>query len=253
MTAEHEQLIAHEAGHAVGGMLAGLCPHQVTAPPLPDREYARANPTAKAGVCSFYRTRDRRALGLATLAGMLASGDPVPGWPLDRPRTDDERTLAAAFAEQDELVFAEAVADAKQLVESKRFVRLHRLVGELLSHPPHRLTGDQLMDIKAAVNVERATFPTEVKILNPVDEPDADRDELGVISDAQVELDLAAMDATSNSGAPAKTLSKRAQAEWKAIAAALDGNGRLDEAEQQLRDALLDASRPPIEITTFEA
>jgi hypothetical protein len=44
---EHESLVEHEAGHAVTGLLIGLNPYSVSAPPLPSAEYARDSSTKR--------------------------------------------------------------------------------------------------------------------------------------------------------------------------------------------------------------
>jgi hypothetical protein len=162
----HKELVAHEAGHIAAGMLEGLRPHHVSAPPLPSPEYAAAHPHEQAGVATFYRG-DQRTLGVATLAGMLADHSPIPDWPLDNPRTPDERDLAEVFAETDELVYGEAVADARRLMSSKTFTRLHGIVSELLSHPPHELGEQQLVDLhKLMGEVQRSMFPVQIKCLD---------------------------------------------------------------------------------------
>ena len=141
----HRRLIAHELGHALTGMLAGLRVKRVWAPP-PEPDVFDAppeNPDELAGFVEFHRGGDQRAKALALLAGPLAEGKPAPAWPIE-PRTNDERKLAKLVGEGDELTYLETVRDAEQIVKSDEFTRMNTLASELLAHPPHELDGKQL-------------------------------------------------------------------------------------------------------------
>jgi hypothetical protein len=238
----HKELVSHEAGHCVAGMLSGLRPHRVSAPPLPDWKYALANPHEQAGVCSFYRG-ERRALGIATLAGMLASYDPLPSWPLDRPRTNDERVLAETFAETDELYYNEAVRDAERLVSTKTFTRLHDLVSELLTHPPHELAERELVDLHKLVNElpHAKSHEAEPDGEDPAHpDTDCERDELGVVSDEEIENDIQALNPTN-----------------RIVMAATNGHAPIKAVRTRLdlAEGLLDDIRAtqPVPIQTFDA
>jgi hypothetical protein len=170
----HESLISHESGHMAAALLEGLRPYKVSAPPLPSPEYAVANPEERAGCTTFYRG-DRRATGIAVLAGPSADHTEIPAWPLSNPRTHDEKDLAEAFGETDELVYLEAVADAERLVSTKAFRRLHGVISELLSHPPYELGEQQLVDLHKTMGevrrpqVYRTSFPSRVRVIKSLD------------------------------------------------------------------------------------
>lgn len=188
MNGLHRKLIAHEAGHALVGLLSGFDVERVWAPPPPDMTVPPADPDAPAGFVDFKPGGDRRAKALTLLGGLLVDGK-SPAWPIV-PDSDDERKLAAIVSETDELTYLECVRDTREVIASSEFDRMNTLVSELLAHPPHELTGEQLKDIKAVVNAHRQAFPTRVKTYGDENDRDADRDELGVISDAQVERDI---------------------------------------------------------------
>jgi hypothetical protein len=115
-----------------------------------------------------------RKLALIALAGKLWEGAPhwPPAWPLVGPVTPDERDLFALvkMLGLNQRQYHDLVRDAFALLVTKRFDRFATAVADRLERHHHL---DQRM-IKA--------------IREGVDD-DADRDELGVISDAQVEKD----------------------------------------------------------------
>jgi hypothetical protein len=274
MSLMHEKLIRHELAHAIVGLLSGLRVRKVWAPPPPDVAVAAAaNPDAAAGCTEFEPGGDRRAKALAIAGGVLAEGR-APIFSI-KPRTRDERQLATLFADACEVDYLELLRDAEAIMDSDEYDRMYQVTSELLAHAPFELSGEQLNDIRKVVGGERRkagwerkatggerqrrTFPATitVKSYGPGDDqepPDTDceRDEFGLVSDAQIEHDIASILADRNGGAPAKSLSPRAQVEWKALAAAFDGTNPLDKAEQKLKDALLEASRPPVEVASFE-
>jgi hypothetical protein len=198
MNAMHRELIEHEAGHAIAGMLAGLRVHRVHAPPPPD--VPPADLDRPAGVTEFERSGDRRALAVALLGGPLAEGKPAPSWPIKPTRySHDERELAQLVNETNALTYAEIVRHAEELLESDEFVRMHMVVCELLSHEPYSLSEEQLQGIKAVTMQQgRQVFPTRVHIKAHDDEPDDsfdwnERDELGVLSDRVIDATIRQM------------------------------------------------------------
>ena len=176
----HAKLIRHELGHAIVGLISGLRVKRVHTPRPPD--VPPEDLDAPAGFVEFHRGGDRRAKALALLGGPLAGGDPVPSWPIE-PRTDDERKLARLVDDSDEITFLELPRDTRQIVAGSEFTRMHSLASELLAHPPHELTGEQLHHIREATtmgNTKWQAFPTKIAIKSggeaPADRPFDDPD-----------------------------------------------------------------------------
>jgi hypothetical protein len=152
-THAHRRLIAHELGHALTGMLAGLRVECVWAPPPPEFDgVPPENPNEPAGFV-LSRGGDRRARALMLLGGPLAEGKPAPSWPIE-PHTDDERQLAKLVAETDELCYLELTRDAEEIITSDEFTTANMLAHELIATPPYKLDERQLNDIMRTKDIE---------------------------------------------------------------------------------------------------
>jgi hypothetical protein len=117
-----------------------------------------------------------RKRAIVALAGNLLEGTPnwPPRWPLSlAPTSSDEKSVCEYVRELglDERGYHDLLRDAYALLTSKRFDRMARVTDHLLQER-HHLDQRTLKAIKAAAD------------------DNADRDELGVISDAQVEKDI---------------------------------------------------------------
>jgi hypothetical protein len=261
----HERLVRHELAHALVGLLSGLRVRKVSAPPPPDVEVAAAaDPEAAAGLTEFEPGGDLRAKALAIAGGVLAEGNP-PAFPI-KGRTRDERQLARIFADSHEVEYFECLRDTAAVMDSDEYDRMYQVTSELLSHSPFELTGQQLNDIRDVVGRkatsgkgkatggerQHRTFPATITVKShglgdDHESPDTDceRDPDGLVSDAQIERDLAALRADTNGGVPAKFLDERALREWKAI------NVAIDQAEQ-FHNAFHKATRLPVQVASFE-
>jgi hypothetical protein len=149
---EHKKLIQHELGHAFCAQAVGLKVQQVYAPP-PDLALALTDPDRPAGWADWVRPADQRARAVAVLGGPLAEGKLAPAWPI-RPTTEDERLLAEIFRDAHELEYLEAVRDTREILAAPETERCFTFASELLTHPPHRLTGLQLDHIRNPPSVE---------------------------------------------------------------------------------------------------
>ena len=139
-------MVAHELGHAVVGLDAGMRVTSLWAPPPePYADYTPDDPDEAAGHI-LHAGGDRRAKTLMTLGGLLAERGRAPDWPI-RPRDNDERKLAELTRDGDELTYLECVRDAAQVIGSDEFELMHTVACELLTDPPYRLTERQLNDL----------------------------------------------------------------------------------------------------------
>lgn len=143
----HRQLVNHELGHALVGLLCGRRVRCIWAPPPePFAGYVPEDPDEPAGFVDYAPGSDRRAKALSLLGGVLAGGEPAPAWPI-KPRSRDERQLAELLRDTDELTYLETIRDAERLITSDEYDRMYMFASELLAHPPHRINQRQCEDI----------------------------------------------------------------------------------------------------------
>jgi hypothetical protein len=231
----HEDLVHHELGHALAAQRVGARVITVAAPPFDVRDVLE-DPGRPLGQTLFYDPRDPRDHAIVILSGNLAEGKSPPSWPVDPRRNSDARQLAKVVRDMCEYEYAELVCAAKTLVADDRHVR--SVAAELLEHT-HQLTGDQLDHIRKSLTKTQHDRDRE----HDPEPPDSDRDEDGVISDEQVERDLAAM----NQPAPVGGHSPR-------TIATTNGTKALANTFDWPKDLFGSVEPPaPIPVQTFEA
>lgn len=165
MTAQHDDLVAHEAAHAAVALLLGL---HVKA--------AHVDPASCGRVICDINPRDPaelRALLIATLAGGLA--DRTPGWPPQpplsaTPATSDELDVGrlARLLNLDRKQYAAVVQAAHATVACADYRLLHTAISILLEER-HHLEERDLERVKAIVQKPaRKTAPSRRGTLNVV-------------------------------------------------------------------------------------
>ena len=130
---DHGQLCRHEAGHAAGGLLAGLDVRYVRAPYRTAAD-AHGVPASKTGL-AVSDHGDLRAVAVSNLCGPIFEGQAPPPWPIPpAPLTHDQGQLSKIVEELalDRAGYHGLVSDTLDLARSPLFRKLAGLIADRL-------------------------------------------------------------------------------------------------------------------------
>jgi HK97 family phage prohead protease len=168
----HQQLMAHEAGHAAAALLLGLKVTSVRASFHTASEIHDGNPDDPAGeTCFEGTTADDREMALTVLTGPMAEGQTAywpPRWPLSlAPLTPDERQVGehVRALDLDQAGYDELCDQARALTETPVFKRLHGYLVRSLTEPPHTVGAAEAWHLKTIAE----TADMEHKYVNVAD------------------------------------------------------------------------------------